>query len=121
MIQKRPDVCAKYLAASRETASVAAQVNRLESLKFQSGSSDTTEDRIRKLSEMYFQLRSSQEESQKMASFLNYSDTMLRTELGIFHEYRATSINRTLNNYVDRQLTLEKDIMQAIQNCFLTI
>ncbi|KAI8839279.1 hypothetical protein BC829DRAFT_421044 [Chytridium lagenaria] len=100
----------EYLKASKETSNLSATVLRLEVAAKAQG----TEERVKKLSEVYFQYVESSKVAQQKASILNYVDGNLKSELSQFHLYRAQEVNKSLNEYVQHQVDTEKESLDAL-------
>ncbi|KAJ3195170.1 hypothetical protein HDU67_004453, partial [Dinochytrium kinnereticum] len=100
----------EYTRAFKEASGLSATVLRLEVAAKAQG----TEERVKKLSEVYFQYVEASKVAQQKASILNYVDSNLKSELSQFHQYRAQEVQKSLSDYVLHQLETERESLDAL-------
>ncbi|KAJ3101504.1 hypothetical protein HDU97_001319 [Phlyctochytrium planicorne] len=109
-IPRHAIAAADYTRTAKDTSALSASVVRLEAAAKAQG----TEERVKKLSEVYFQYSEASKSMQQKASMLNYVDSNLKGELSQFHLYRAKEVQKSLSDYVLHQLEAEQEALDAL-------
>ncbi|KAJ3332914.1 hypothetical protein HDU76_012651 [Blyttiomyces sp. JEL0837] len=99
-----------YAKSERQSMALSNAVTRCEGAAKAHGS----EEKVKKLSEVYFQYSQASRALQQKAALLNYSDISLKRELTIFHEFHGKAVFNVLHDYADDNYKREKDLMNEL-------
>ncbi|KAJ3044862.1 hypothetical protein HK097_001348 [Rhizophlyctis rosea] len=78
-----------------------------------------TEDKVRALSEAYYQYQEAGKAVQQKASLVNWADGAVRAEIEWFEEYMHQETDRALTEYVTRQVSEEFEVLESIEKAVL--
>ncbi|KAJ3410358.1 hypothetical protein HDV05_003861 [Chytridiales sp. JEL 0842] len=110
-------VTVDYAKVAREAHALSASVSRLETIAKTYGG----EDRVKRLSEVYYQYSEVNKNKQQISSMLNYCEEQLKTELTHFHKSHGEDICKGLNEYVGRQLQSDREALDVLQSALETL
>ncbi|KAI9203241.1 uncharacterized protein BJ171DRAFT_510094 [Polychytrium aggregatum] len=110
VLPRHDEVAAVFRTNSKHTATIQSQLTRVEA----QAKTNSTDENVKKLSEIYFQYQTSSRETQRNASLLNYTDISLRSELQRFHEYQDNTYDQLLRTYAQKQIQCEKEAVDSI-------
>jgi hypothetical protein len=96
----------------RDSSASLSALQRLES-QAQAFPSDEI---VVQLSEKYFQYQNTSRQMQYKASYINYAESFLVTEMKHYQEHNMKLINSVMNDYVTLNLNLEKSAVGIIED-----